>query len=96
MSRKATPKEKRLVKGQQNRLTKAFTLFKNDEQKKATDTIKENTISFLIGPAGTGKSYLAISYAALSKVDGINSYELKKSVRHPLIKKIIESFDEIT
>jgi len=70
MSRKVTPKEKRLEKGQQNRLTRAFTSFKNDEQKKATNIIKENTISFLIGPAGTGKSYLAISYAVFEFLHG--------------------------
>ena len=35
----------------------------NDEQKKAYESYKENDILFLSGPAGCGKSYLAVAFA---------------------------------
>ncbi len=35
----------------------------NDNQKAYIDTIHKNTITFGLGPAGTGKTYLAVSYA---------------------------------
>ena len=37
--------------------------FKNDEQEEALKVIENNTISFLLGPAGTGKTHLALGYA---------------------------------
>lgn len=36
---------------------------KNDEQLEAVKSLKENIISFLIGPAGTGKTYIAAAHA---------------------------------
>lgn len=41
----------------------------NDEQKQALELIKNNTISFLIGRAGTGKTHLAIAYAVCEFLD---------------------------
>ncbi len=38
---------------------------------------------------------LKLMIEKLSKIDGIDFFNLKKSVRHPLIGKIIEAFDEI-
>ena len=32
-------------------------------QKRYVDAVKDNTITFVIGPAGTGKSYLAVAFA---------------------------------
>ena len=37
--------------------------FKNENQKKLTDLIKENKITIAAGPAGTGKTYLACAHA---------------------------------
>lgn len=37
--------------------------FKNEEQRKAYDALKTNSIVFLTGIAGTGKTFLAVSYA---------------------------------
>ncbi len=36
---------------------------KNEEQKNLLKVIKENTITFVRGPAGTGKTFLSVTYA---------------------------------
>ncbi len=41
----------------------------NDEQREALELIKNNTISFLIGEAGTGKTHIAIAYAMSEFLD---------------------------
>ena len=68
MSRRVTGRKNRqneivLLDEERSRLSKINIVFKNDLQKEAVDLIKNNTISFLIGPAGGGKTYVAISYA---------------------------------
>lgn len=39
---------------------------RSDRQKEAWDAINENTITFLVGPAGTGKTHVPTAYAAYS------------------------------
>ena len=48
-----------VVRAARGRLVRPYTA----GQKRYTDAIGENTITFAIGPAGTGKSYLAVALA---------------------------------
>ena len=49
--------------------------FKNNNQKKFWDGIESNTISFCIGPAGCGKTYIATYWALQHLVDKHSSYD---------------------
>ncbi len=47
---------------------------RSEKQKLAWDAINENTITFLVGPAGTGKTYVPTAYAANALIEGqVNS-----------------------
>ena len=52
----------------QNRNTKVAP--KTVNQKLYVDSIRENTVTFGIGPAGTGKTFLAVAMAAAALVEG--------------------------
>lgn len=56
--------------------------FKNQEQEEAFKTIENNIITFLLGPAGTGKTHLAIGYAIREFLYG--TYE-KIIITKPLV-----------
>ena len=43
---------------------------KTENQKLYVDSIRENTVTFGIGPAGTGKTFLAVAMAAASLIEG--------------------------
>ena len=43
---------------------------KTVNQKHYVDSIRENTVTFGIGPAGTGKTFLAVAMAAASLIEG--------------------------
>jgi phosphate starvation-inducible PhoH-like protein len=43
---------------------------KNESQQRALDTITENTVTFLLGPAGTGKTQVAIAWAKIAAEAG--------------------------
>ena len=49
--------------------------FKNHNQSNFYDTIESNTISFCIGPAGCGKSYIATYWALKMLADKNNNYD---------------------
>ncbi|MFW5794322.1 MAG: PhoH family protein, partial [Bacillota bacterium] len=64
MSNRKSLTQKRKEKEEKKELEKnTKDSFKNEEQKEAFKIVEDNTISFLIGMAGTGKTYLALSYA---------------------------------
>jgi len=62
-----------------------FIIPKTETQKKYMDSIKEHDIVVGIGPAGTGKTYLAMAMA-------INAF-LKKQVRHRLVQAIVKAYE---
>jgi phosphate starvation-inducible PhoH-like protein len=71
MSRKKSPKieldpSKSNVIYQDKTINKFNFTFFNEHQKKAWETIEQNDITFLIGPAGCGKTQIASAYAAES------------------------------
>ena len=43
---------------------------KNDAQSLYSKLIKENTITFWLGPAGTGKTYIAVALAIDAFING--------------------------
>jgi phosphate starvation-inducible PhoH-like protein len=43
---------------------------RNDKQQQAIDCIEKSDISFLLGPAGTGKTHLAIMYGIIGFMNG--------------------------
>ncbi|MDQ2699966.1 MAG: PhoH family protein [Actinomycetota bacterium] len=43
---------------------------KTENQKLYVDSIRENTVTYGIGPAGTGKTFLAVAMAAASLIEG--------------------------
>jgi phosphate starvation-inducible PhoH-like protein len=45
-------------------------ILKNKSQEEALEKIKNNTITFLLGPAGTGKTYLAIAESIYCLITG--------------------------
>jgi len=49
--------------------------FKNKNQENFYDTIESNTISFCIGPAGCGKTYIATYWALKNLADKHNNYD---------------------
>ena len=49
--------------------------FKNHNQSNFYDTIESNTISFCIGPAGCGKTYIATYWALKNLADKNNNYD---------------------
>ena len=49
--------------------------FKNQNQKKFWDTIETNTISFCIGPAGCGKTYIATYWALQNLVNKDSQFD---------------------
>ena len=49
--------------------------FKNHNQENFYDTIESNTISFCIGPAGCGKTYIATYWALKNLADKNNNYD---------------------
>lgn len=62
--------------------------FKNDVQSLAWATFKQHDVLFLIGPAGTGKSFLACAFA----IEQILNKERKKIV---LTRPIVESGESL-
>jgi phosphate starvation-inducible PhoH-like protein len=58
--------------------------FLNAQQKKAWETIEENEITFLIGPAGSAKSFISSAYAC-------SSILTKKQKKVLLTRPIVES-----
>jgi len=61
---------------------------KSNNQKKFIETIKKNTITFGIGAAGTGKTFLAVACA----VDALEQREVKKIV---LVRPAIEAGEKL-
>ena len=61
---------------------------KSNNQKKFIETIKKNTITFGIGAAGTGKTFLAVACA----VDALERGEVKKIV---LVRPAIEAGEKL-
>ena len=61
---------------------------KSSNQKKFIETIKKNTITFGIGAAGTGKTFLAVACA----VDALEQGEVKKIV---LVRPAIEAGEKL-
>ena len=49
--------------------------FKNKNQENFYDTIESNTISFCIGPAGCGKTFIATYWALRNLADKNNNYD---------------------
>lgn len=67
---------------------------RSDKQAKAIDIIKNNDITFLIGPAGSGKSMAAIYYA----ISAINEWEKIKNKRMDKIiitRPIVEAGEKL-
>lgn len=60
---------------------------KNEEQKEALKKMDANAITFLLGPAGTGKTFLAIAYA-------INAFLDQKIEKIVLTRPVIEAAGE--
>ena len=58
--------------------------FKGDNQRKYITSLYKNDIQFVIGPAGTGKTYLAVAYA-------IQALKQKKILRINLVRPAVES-----
>ena len=54
-------------------------------QKKYVESIKENTIVLGVGPAGTGKTYLAVAMA----VNAFRAKEVKNLIFHPLQLQVL-------
>ena len=61
---------------------------RTEGQKKYIEAIKENTIVFSIGPAGTGKTYLALAMA----VNALKSNEVGRIV---LVKPVVEAGEKL-
>lgn len=61
--------------------------FLNNQQKKAWETIEENEITFLIGPAGSAKSFISSAYAC-------SSILTKKQKKIYLTRPIVEAGGE--
>jgi phosphate starvation-inducible PhoH-like protein len=59
----------------------------NDEQKAAWEVLENNDVVFLIGCAGTGKSFLSVAYA-------INELLTKKKKKIVLTRPIVEAAGE--
>lgn len=58
------------------------TKFKNEKQKKHFSAIRENDVSFITGPAGTGKSYITL-YTALKEIKDQNTPFEKITICRP-------------
>lgn len=58
--------------------------FLNNQQRKAWETIEQNEITFLIGPAGCAKSFISSAYACSSVLT-------KKQKKILLTRPIVES-----
>jgi len=70
MSRKSSTQRKRQRTLEREIILKSNLIeCYNEEQEHAIEIIKNNTISFLIGPAGTGKTHIAIAYAMCEFLD---------------------------
>jgi len=76
-------KEKRVIRTPLNAI---FT--RTNGQNKYVDAIEKNIITFSIGPAGTGKTYLAVAKA-------VESLMLKKSARIILVRPAVEAGESI-
>ncbi|PIU28966.1 MAG: phosphate starvation-inducible protein PhoH, partial [Candidatus Hydromicrobium americanum] len=61
---------------------------RTEGQKKYIEAIKENTIVFVIGPAGTGKTYLALALA-------VEALKENKVGRIILIKPVVEAGEKL-
>lgn len=57
-------------------------------QKKYTDAIKQNTITIAVGPAGTGKTYLAVAMA-------VNAFRAKTVSRIILTRPAVEAGEKL-
>ena len=61
---------------------------RTEGQQKYIEAIKENTIVFAIGPAGTGKTYLALAMA----VNALNQNEVGRII---LVKPVVEAGEKL-
>ena len=67
ITKKTRPQRDEIVEKPVKRSAGNFHIeFKNDQQKKAWQTIEQNEITFLIGPAGSAKSFISSAYACSS------------------------------
>ena len=74
MSRKnSTQRKSNKILEQENACRASLITCYNNEQENALEVIRNNTITFLIGPAGTGKTHIAIAYAICEFLD--NKYK---------------------
>jgi len=64
--------------------------FKTDNQKKLWNVINDNEITLCMGPAGTGKTYVALAKAIDLMLDNNNKYN-----RVVIIKPIVESDEKL-
>jgi len=62
--------------------------FKNEQQRKAWQTIEQNEITFLIGPAGSAKSFISSAYAC-------SSILTKRQQKILLTRPIVEAVQSI-
>jgi phosphate starvation-inducible PhoH-like protein len=61
---------------------------KNQAQQKAWDTIKNNLITFLVGPVGTAKTHIATAYA-------IQASKLKQYEKIVLTRPLVEAHEHL-
>jgi phosphate starvation-inducible PhoH-like protein len=81
---------KRKAKEKPEPIATRITKFKpkSHEQTEARKIIKNNQISFLLGPAGTGKTYLAVSYA-------LEQFSQKKYKKIIITRPIVEAGEKL-
>ena len=85
ITKKTRPQRDELVEKPVKRSAGNFHIeFKNEQQRKAWQTIEQNEITFLIGPAGSAKSFISSAYAC-------SSILTKRQQKILLTRPIVES-----
>lgn len=69
-------------------ITETKVVPRTEGQKKVIRSLETNLLTFLIGPAGTGKTYLATAYA-------LNQLLLKKKKRYIITRPVVEAGERL-
>lgn len=85
---RAKRKEQKQEKQTQNIYKPVEIELRNESQQRAWDAMHENLITFLLGSAGSGKTFLAMAYA-------INAVLEKKCEKIVLTRPIVESGEKL-